>query len=239
MVKAFDIARAGALIDQPARAEMLRLLSDGRGRTATEIAVETGISRPTASRLLNHVIEAGLVRVDRQGRHRYYRLAGPQVADLLKTLRTVPGHSNPSNTRFGPRDNAMRRARMCYDHLAGELGYGITESLVQRGALVEDGDNFQLTERGERIFADLAIDVAAARRRHRHFARTCLDWSERRPHLAGALGAALAERLFDLGWISRESDARTVHTTPTGHRELQLAFDVEIPAMPWASCAGV
>lgn len=229
MSATLDIARAGALIGQPARAEMLRLLADGRGRTATELAIEAGVSRQTASHHLNQLIDGGLVRVDRQGRHRYYRLAGSEIADLLESLRAVCGHSNPPNTRFGPRDDAMRRARMCYDHLAGELGYGITESLVQRGALVEDNENFQLTERGERIFADFGIEVTATRRRRRHFARTCLDWSERRPHLAGALGAALANRLYELGWIERVPDSRTVRITSAGRRDLQRVFDIEIP----------
>jgi hypothetical protein len=117
---------------------------------------------------------------------------------------------------------------MCYDHLAGSLGVGLTNGLIRAGALVEAGDDFQLTADGERLLAGFGVDVEAARRRRRHFARTCIDWSERRPHLAGALGAALAERLFDLNWIQREPESRTLHITAAGTQGLSTAFGVEI-----------
>lgn len=223
-----DIKQTGALSRQPEGADVLTILLDGRGRTATELAEAAGISRSKASFHLDQLVDGGLVRIDRQGRHRYYRLAGPEAAGKCRLLLGEAGGTEQDGARFGPRDSAMRQARMCYDHLAGELGFGITESLVQRGALLEDGENFKLTEDGERIFADLGIDVAAARRRRRHFARSCLDWSERRPHLAGALGAALAEHLLDWGWISHEPGGRTVRITSAGRREIQRVLDVEI-----------
>jgi DNA-binding transcriptional ArsR family regulator len=223
-----DIASVGALIGQPARANMLLLLLDGRGRTATELADSAGITRPTASSHLGQLVDGGLVRVDRQGRHRYFRLAGTEVAGLLESLLVIAGTPEGIDQRFGPRPSDMRRARMCYDHLAGSLGVGLADGLIRAGALVEAGDNFQLTADGERLLAGFGVDVEAARRRRRHFARTCIDWSERRPHLAGALGAALAERLFDLNWIQREPESRTLHITAAGTQGLSTAFGVEI-----------
>jgi DNA-binding transcriptional ArsR family regulator len=223
-----DVAAVGALIGQPARANMLLLLLDGRGRTATELADAAGITRPTASSHLAQLVEGRLLRVDSQGRHRYFRLAGPEVAGLLESLLVIAGALETSEERFGPRPSDMRRARMCYDHVAGSLGVGLADGLIRSGALVEAGDSFQLTPVGERLLTDFGVDIQAARARRRHFARTCIDWSERRPHLAGALGAALAGRLMDLDWIRREPENRTLRITAAGERGLTSAFGVEI-----------
>jgi DNA-binding transcriptional ArsR family regulator len=225
-----DVAAIGTLIGQPARATMLLLMLDGRGRTATELADAAGITRPTASFHLAQLVEGQLVRVDRQGRHRYFRLANPTIAELLESLRVVAEAPAAAKRPFGPRPTAMRRARMCYDHMAGELGIGLVDSLVQSGALIEASDNFQLTANGEQLLGDFGVDVAAARRRRRHFARTCIDWSERRPHLAGALGAALAERLFELQWICQDPEGRTLYVTPAGQQGLSdvIGFDFQL-----------
>lgn len=225
-----DLATIGALLGQPARAAMLGALMDGRARTATELADAAGVSRATASSHLALLTEGGLLAVAKQGRHRYYRLAGPEVADTLERLMALAPPAVPRSPAkpVGPGRADMRRARMCYDHIAGQLGVGITDALVARGALVEDEANFRLTGDGERFLQSFGIDVEAARRRKRHFARTCLDWSERRPHLAGALGAAVAERMFGLGWIERELEGRTLLITPAGLRGLRRVFDIEI-----------
>jgi DNA-binding transcriptional ArsR family regulator len=224
-----SIASVGALIGQAARADMLLLLLDGRGRTATELADAANVTRSTASSHLSQLVNGGLVRVDRQGRHRYYRLASPQIADILKSLLVITNRPNAPEPRFGPRPTAMRHARMCYDHMAGTLGIGVVDSLTRSGALVENGDDFELTSTGEQFLTDFGVDVTAARRRRRHFARTCIDWSERRPHLAGALGAAIADRFFELNWIHRELAGRTLHITPAGHEGLADVFSVEMP----------
>lgn len=219
-----DIVTVGALIGQPARARMLLLLLDGRGRTATELAEAAGITGATASFHLGQLVDGQLVRVKRQGRHRYFRLAGPDIAKLLESMLTVAGEPKRSEKPFGPGSTAMRRARMCYDHMAGNLGIGLTDSLIQSGALIEDGENFLLTYAGERQLENFGIDVAEVRRKRRHFARTCIDWSERRPHLAGALGAAIANRIFELDWARREPEGRTVYLTAAGQRGLADVF---------------
>lgn len=223
-------ATIGALLGQPARSAMLGELMDGRARTATELADIAGVSRATASSHLGLLVEGGLLKVEKQGRHRYYRLASAQVADTLEALLVLAPAPDPVRGRrpFGPEQAEMRRARMCYDHIAGTLGVGITDALVARGALIEEETNFRLTGDGERFLQSFGIDVEAARQRRRHFARACLDWSERRPHLAGALGAAVAERMFGLGWIEREFEGRTLRITPDGLRGLRRVFDIEI-----------
>jgi DNA-binding transcriptional ArsR family regulator len=217
-----------ALNAQPAQASLLQILMDGRSRTASELADATGITRPATSFHLARLVDGRWLRIDRQGRHRYFRLANQDVAGLLESMIFVSGNRQQIDERFGPRPTDLRRARMCYDHIAGELGVGIVESLTKTGALVETGDDFQLTAAGERYVLDLGIDVAAARRRRRHFARTCIDWSERRPHLAGALGAAIADRFVDLDWIRRQPGQRTLSITPTGQRELKAALGIDI-----------
>jgi len=223
-----ELTTIGTLLGQPARAAMLCELLDGRARTATELADVAGVSRATASSHLGQLIEGGLLRVEKQGRHRYFRLAGPDVAGMLESMLVLTGGSSSHRRPFGPERADMRQARMCYDHIAGTLGVGLTDALVGKGALVEDDANFLLTGTGERWLDGFGIDVDLARRKRRLFARTCLDWSERRPHLAGSLGAALADRLFGLGWIEREIEGRTLHITPTGRRGLRETFDLEL-----------
>ncbi|HEX2281001.1 MAG TPA: helix-turn-helix domain-containing protein [Thermomicrobiales bacterium] len=229
------VATVGTLIGQPARAQMLLLMLDGRGRTATELAESAGVTRSTASFHLAQLVDGRLVRVDRQGRHRYFRLAGPEIASLLKTMLAVSGAPAHSEKRFGPRPTTMRRARMCYDHMAGELGIGVTDGLIRSGALIESGDDFQLTPAGARQLTDFGIDVAATRQKKRHFARTCIDWSERRPHLAGALGAAIAHRIFELNWARREPGGRTVYVTQAGQQGLSdvFGFDFHLEPGSW------
>lgn len=228
MVVIPDVTTIATLIGQPTRSTILLLLLDGRARTATELADASDVSRPTASFHLGRLVEGGLLRIERQGRHRYFRLASPEIAALLESMLVVAGTTLPDATlRTGPRSSDMRRARMCYDHLAGDLGIGIVDSLVRNGTLIETPDSFLLTESGARHLETLGVDLAAARRRRRHFARTCIDWSERRPHLAGSLGAAIADRLYESGWIEREPEGRTVYITADGQQGLAGAFGIE------------
>ena len=226
-----DLSGVGALLGQPARAAMLLELLDGRARTATELADIADVSRATASSHLTQLTDGNLLRVEKQGRHRYFRLADPTVAETLESLLNLTaGAVQPARSNFGPKQDDLRRARMCYDHIAGHLGVAVTQSLIADGTLVEDDANFRMTPNGERRLVGFGIDVDAARRRRRHFARTCLDWSERRPHLAGSLGAAIADHLFQLGWINREAEGRSLRITAAGASGLNAAFGIEIPA---------
>ena len=204
---------------------MMSLLMDGRARTATEMSHAAGVTAQTASAHLARLVDGGLLTVARQGRHRYFRLAGAEVADLMERLMTLAvGRPQARPIRF-PRGEAMRNARTCYDHLAGRLGVALADSMVEAGRLVPAGEDFELTPAGTAFLAGLGVDLEAARAKRRAFARQCVDWSERRPHLAGALGAALLDRLEDLGWVERTAD-RTVRITRRGAADMpaQLGF---------------
>jgi DNA-binding transcriptional ArsR family regulator len=211
------------IIGDATRIRMLQLLMEGRALTAKELAYGARVEPATATQHLRRLQEGGLLTARVQGRHKYFRLASSQVAELMEMLMVLaPAQDGRS---VGPRiEEPLRRGRMCYDHLAGELGIGITEALVRQGILRKEVDAFALTKRGDAWFADLGIDVETARALRRKFASCCLDWSERRDHLGGALGAALAERLVDLGWIARKRNSRAVAVTDAGHRKLAEHF---------------
>lgn len=219
-----DIVRIAALIGDRARAQTLIALLSGRALTASELAQLAGITNATMSAHLSKLRGAQLVAVEAQGRHRYFRLANAEVAHLLENLMGVACRANALDRRFGPRDPALRRARVCYDHLAGELGVFVYERLTQKGALQLAGGELQLSETGAALFVELGVDVEALRRARRVFCRACLDWSERRSHLAGALGAALLQRIVALRWASVPSGSRIVRFTPTGQRALERAL---------------
>lgn len=224
-----EIAAAARLIGEPARATMLAALSAGRAYTASELGFVAGVAAPTASGHLAKLLAAGLVAVERQGRHRYYRLSGPRVAAALRSLSALAPGVPRRPRRTGPRDEAMRFARSCYDHLAGALGVALTGRLLALGHLAVDGDGFAATATGERALGDLGIDFDRLYRQRRPLARACLDWSERRPHLAGGLGAALLAELERRRWIGRRRENRTVELTPAGRAGLAAAFGLTLP----------
>ena len=217
------LERFAKIIGDATRIRMLQLLMEGRALTAKELAYGARVEPATATQHLRRLQEGGLISVKVQGRHKYFKPASPQVAELMELLMVLaPDHKGRA---VGPRvEEPLRRGRMCYDHLAGELGIAITEGLVKQGILRKEADAFALTRRGADWFGELGIDVDAARALRRKFAATCLDWSERRDHLGGALGAALAERLVDLGWITRKRNSRAVSVTETGRRRLAEEF---------------
>ena len=223
-----DLAAMGALIGDPARARMLLALLDGSARPASELAMLGGVSRPTASLHLAKLVEGGLLEVERRGRHRYFRLAGPEVGRALEALAAISPPLPARSLRAAQQGEALRLARMCYDHLAGRLGVALTERLLELGWLVESAGAFDLTARGHQRLARWGIDVDGLRRQRRRFAFPCLDWSERKHHLAGALGAALASRLLDLDWIRRVPRTRAVRLTGAGHRGLAEVFGLEL-----------
>lgn len=222
------VAKIAALIGDPARANILKALMDGRARTAKELAQIAGVSPQTTSGHLAKLSDGGLLGLAKQGRHRYYHLANAQVATAIESLMALAGErALPKHHHHTRVAGALRAARTCYDHLAGKLGVCLFDQLVARGCLLPGGDeDFVVTRAGRQLFATLQIDVDALANGKRHFARACLDWSERSPHLAGSLGAALAERCFALGWLQRRHDSRAVTLTRAGETGLARHFDL-------------
>jgi DNA-binding transcriptional ArsR family regulator len=229
MDAAARVSVVAALIAEPARARMLNALMRGEAMTATELALLARVSAQTASSHLGAMREAGLVTMDKQGRSRYYALAGPAVAEALEALQVLAADGAQPGYRAALRAEPLRLARTCYDHLAGMLGVAITEAMVRRGHLKPRGADFILRPAGERFFSQLGVNVAAVRAKHRRFARQCLDWSERRPHLAGSLGAALANRCFELGWLERVAASRVVSVTKRGRAAIGETFALTAP----------
>jgi DNA-binding transcriptional ArsR family regulator len=221
-----DIAAVAALVGDRARARMLTALMDGRARTAKELAYGAGITPQTASSHLAKLLRAELLAMERQSRHRYFRLAAPSVGHAVEALMAV-SPTRPRATRPDVPLDGLRLARTCYDHLAGRLGVMVTEAMVRRRFLKPAGRDFLLTAPGERFLGRLGVDVGTTRRERRAFARQCLDWSERRPHLAGSLGAAVARRCLDLRWVRHVGEERTLALTPQGLRGLRTWFGVD------------
>ncbi|HEY0591850.1 MAG TPA: helix-turn-helix domain-containing protein [Thermoanaerobaculia bacterium] len=219
-----DLSLLGALIGEPARAKMLSALMGGRALTATELSLEGDVAPSTASAHLAKLAAARLVRVIRQGRHRYFQIADDDVAGALETLAGLAAREDIAPRR--PTDPRLAAARVCYDHLAGTAGVWMTERMRERN-LIGGRDAFTLAPDGERFFEAWGIDVAALARSRRPLCRTCLDWSERRFHLGGSLGAAILERLFALRWARREPDSRAVAFSPSGERSFRALFGAE------------
>ncbi len=215
-----DIAALASLLGDPARANILVALMAGHALTAGECAAEAGISAPAASGHLARLLEAGLLVVLVQGRHRYYSLAGPDVAEAVETLMGLAARVGLKRTRPGPREATMRKARFCYDHLAGETAMLLFARLVDHGLVVAGPDGLGLSPKGRSRFLAERIDLGALEARKRPLCRACLDWSERRPHLAGSLGAAIARTAIERGWCRREPGSRVVHFSPGGERAL-------------------
>jgi DNA-binding transcriptional ArsR family regulator len=231
MASTATFATVAALAGDPARAGMLHALMDGRALTASELARAAGVTAQTASGHLARMTSAGLVCVEKQGRHRYHRLASPDVAHMMETIMQVASTLEPSQQRrltVGPRDAALRAARTCYDHLAGRLGVAVTQALVARGVLHADDHGFALSAAAPGWLGVLDIDLDRLRQGRRAVTRQCQDWSERRPHLAGALGAAIADRFLEQGWIRRDRDSRAVALTEAGRAALARIFGPEI-----------
>ncbi|MBS0243285.1 MAG: helix-turn-helix transcriptional regulator [Proteobacteria bacterium] len=225
MVSSNRIAEIGAVIGEPARAAMLSALMDGRALTATELARVAGITPQTASTHLARLIGSGLVKVEQQGRHRYHALASPGAAQMLEGLMQHASFQDwdKRKPRTGPRDEALRLARTCYDHLAGRLGVAVADAMIEQKLVEIDEEAGVLTDRGLRFFADAGIVLPSFSNRRlvaRPLCRLCLDWSERRPHFAGRLGAAICKHGFEKAWIRRIDDTRAVLLTPKGQKAL-------------------
>ncbi|BAB51221.1 ArsR/SmtB family transcription factor [Mesorhizobium japonicum] len=217
-----DIARIASLVGDPARANMLNALMGGTALTASELALEAGVSLPTASSHLSKLMEGGLLTLASQGRHRYYGLAGPQVAGMIEAITGVAEAVGPKRVRPGPRDGAMRIARVCYDHLAGEQAVAMLDRLVEKDILLRDDREIRLGPSASSHFAAMGIDVDAKPRRP--VCRACLDWSVRRSHLAGTLGAAILDKILLEKWARREKDSRAVIFSPPGKQAFEKVF---------------
>jgi DNA-binding transcriptional ArsR family regulator len=211
-----DISSVAALVADPTRGRMLSALMGGRALTATELALEGEVTASTASSHLARLAAAGIVTATRQGRHRYYRLAAPEIASAIEALVTYAARSNPRPVHTGPRDPALRRARVCYDHLAGEAAVQLLAKMREKDLLGGDDDALTLTRRGEAWCDRAGIDLGALKDKRRPLCRSCLDWSERRMHLAGALGSALLDRLFALRYARRDVHSRAVFLSSRG-----------------------
>ncbi len=225
------------LIGEPARAAMLDALLSGRALPAGELAKAAGVRPATASEHLRRLRAGGLVEVVRTGRHRYYGLAAPEVAEALEALSLLGGTARPVRSlREARAAQAFTVARTCYDHLAGQVGVAVHDALVARSALAAGGDGYLLTGAGEELLGRLGVPVEDARRTRRRFARPCIDLTERRPHLAGALGAAVCTRTLELGWlVRRPADGRALRLTDAGRDGLAGALGVTLPAPPSAA----
>jgi DNA-binding transcriptional ArsR family regulator len=242
-----DIARIGSLVADPARARMLMVLGDGRALAASVLADEAGVAASTASAHLSKLVDGGLLSVAQHGRHRYFALAGPQVGRLIETLAGLSPPAQVRSLRQNTRANAVRTARTCYDHLAGRLGAGLMGAMLARGMLTggdgrfdpgaADRDrlsapgsdvDYRLTDQGVHELSAFGIDFDELASRSRPLIRYCVDWSEQRHHLAGALGAALASRMLELGWVSRAPRGRAVQVNRAGSEGLAQTFGLEI-----------
>jgi DNA-binding transcriptional ArsR family regulator len=235
MASTATFAAIAALAGDPARAGMLHALMDGRALTASELARAADVTAQTASGHLARMTSAGLVCVEKQGRHRYHRLASPAVAHMMESIMQVASDLEPARPRLtvGPRDAALRAARTCYDHLAGRLGVALADALVARGYADLAGDGGVITDPGFVFLGEIGIDLEAltarsSRRGARIMCRPCLDWSERRPHLAGAVGAALCALGFEKNWLRRIEGTRAVAVTPRGARVFRETFGAQL-----------
>lgn len=225
------LSETGALVGDPARANMLAVLLDGRALTASELAWTAGVAPATASEHLSKLVAGNLLTVARQGRHRYFRLATADVARMLESMLFVGHRVEPATARrrATPRiDPALREARTCYDHLAGRLGVGLADALVAKGAIRLGDEAGEVTESGRAWLDAFGVTLEPETRTRRLLCRPCLDWSERRPHLAGVVGTALCRRCTELGWIRRDGGGRAVTITPEGRCGLAETFGLSL-----------
>ncbi|KAF6573733.1 winged helix-turn-helix domain-containing protein [Paenibacillus sp. FSL M8-0228] len=223
-----NVAMIASLVSEPSRAAILTALLDGRFHTASELAHMAGIKPQTASFHLAKMTEAHVVTVEKQGRHRYYGIQDPEVARVMESFLSIAPPVPIKSFKQASENEAIRLARTCYDHVAGQLGVQLMNFFMQKGILSEDQDGLHITDQGETFFTDFQIDLTKTRQKRRSFSHKCLDWSERRHHLAGALGSAILDRLFELHWIERLPTTRAIRITAEGKRGFKEIFSIEV-----------
>jgi DNA-binding transcriptional ArsR family regulator len=218
-----------SIIGEPGRAKMLWYLLDGRARTATELAVLAGISAQSASNHLSKMMDAGLLRVDVQGRHRYYSFRDDETAYAIEALANlIAPYSIKKINKAEPAHKDIMLARTCYDHLAGRLGVEITTFLCRKKIISPEAGNFTLSQNGEKWFEDFGLDITDIKKKKRAFVKPCIDWTERRPHLAGALGAALLNFMLNNDWLRKANDSRKITVTPKGVLKFYKNFEISV-----------
>lgn len=223
-----NVARVASSIADISRAGILTVLLDGRYHTATELSSKIGITPQTISYHLNKLLEQELITVEKQGRHRYFGIPNQEIAATLESLLVISPQSAIKSFKQSRDDSAIRQARTCYDHIAGDLGVKITNALLEKGILCDHQNEFSLTKEGELFFEDFQINISETRKKRRSFCHKCLDWSERRHHLGGALGNAILERLIELHWVTRMPDTRALSVTMKGKAGLKDVFSIQI-----------
>ncbi len=219
-----DFARIATLMGDPARATILTALMSGRALTATELAHEAGVTPPTASSHLAKLQDGGLLKQRKQGRHRYYTLSGDHVARTIEAMMGLAANHGHLRTRTGPRDQALRNARVCYNHLAGDMGVHMYRSLMQMGHIAAAADGLTLTDRGQAFAQQIGVSLENLKTSRAPMCRDCLDWSARRSHLAGKFGRALLTRFIDLGWATRTPGTRIIRFSQTGQSQFEALF---------------
>jgi len=219
-----DIALLGALIGEPARANMLTALMSGKALTASELAAEANITLQTASSHLSKLQVGGLIHQRKQGRHRYFSLADDDVGSVLESMMGLAAMKGHLRTRTGPKDPQLRKARICYNHLAGERGVQMFDTLLLKAFLIENGENVELTQAGEAFFVKFGVDVAALKKLRRPLCKSCLDWSARRSHLSGSLGTAILDQMYKMGWAKHIHGTRVVTFSRKGDEAFSRLF---------------
>lgn len=233
MVAAANMVEVAALVGDTARATMLAALMGGQALTASELAALARISKSTASGHLGKLAGAKLLSVTQRRRNRYYRIASPLVARMLEGIKAVAALETPARYQpRSPQDDALRFARTCYDHLAGQLGVAIADAMVSNKYVVLSEEGGEVTARGKKFLTRFGADLAPKAGQRRIFCRACLDWSERRYHVAGRVGAAIWHRCLELDWVARGRDSRAVRITPAGRRGLREALGVKLEFDP-------
>jgi len=216
-----DISTIASLIGDTARARMLTALMGGKALTATELALEADITPQTASSHLSKLVEGELLKVRKQGRHRYFQLHSAEVAQLLESLLNLSASRNGTDVATGPSDTRLRQARVCYDHLAGELAVALYDQLLESGHIHETGDDAELTESGRAFFEGMGFSPDKGRRPE---CRSCLDWSERRSHMAGKLGQWILDNLIEEGWAEQQLDSRVIRFSDVGLKRFRQRY---------------
>ena len=224
-----DLAAVGALVGDRVRAAILVHLLDGAGASASELAAAASASPSLTSEHLKKLLAGGLVAVEADGRRRVYRLASVEVAEMLETMQHLAPEVPVTSLRGASSKRRLRRARLCYDHLAGVLGIAVTDALVRHDALRSDSDVLVLGDRSDEVLGEIGIDLEPLRAASRPVLRQCTDWTERRPHVAGGLGAAIAARMLDRRWVLRRPASRGLDVTVDGAAGLEQWLDLRVP----------
>ncbi|MBO8156955.1 MAG: helix-turn-helix transcriptional regulator [Bacillaceae bacterium] len=223
-----NVSSIASLISEPSRAAILLALLDGTYRPASELAYMAGITPQTASFHLKKMLDVNVVTMQKQGRHHYYAIKNYEVAKVLESLLALAPQPEIKSLNHSEENKAIRSARTCYDHLAGNLGVQITHAMLKNGILKDGDKEFEVTDKGEAFFIRLGIDISSLKQIRRSFSHKCLDWSERQYHLAGSLGYALLNKMLEDGWINRVADTRAVKVSALGKKEIEKNFGIKL-----------